>query len=100
MPVRFFFSGTTDVLFWKKRKILIVDQMTGLTRRIQRTKSEVTANNILFKTQIVQRAVMLLIAVLSLIWVRLPDLIPGFLDDILILMSVTVPLFKKSLGPG
>ena len=43
---------------------------------------------------------MLFLAILTLIWVILPDLIPGFFDDILILASTTLPLLKKSLGPG
>ena len=43
---------------------------------------------------------MLLFGVLSLVWVIMPDFIPGFLDDILILASVTIPMFKKSLKSG
>jgi len=43
---------------------------------------------------------MFFLATLSLIWVFLPDPVPGLLDDILILMSATVPLLKKSLGAG
>ena len=43
---------------------------------------------------------MLLFGGLSLVWGIMPDLVPGFLDDILILASVTVPMFKKSLKAG
>lgn len=43
---------------------------------------------------------MLFLAFLTLLWVILPDPVPGFLDDILILWSATIPLLKKSLGPG
>lgn len=82
------------------RKIITVDRMNGPTHKTS-NKSEVPDNtNLPLKTNVVSRALMLFLAILSLIWVILPDPVPGFLDDILLLMSATVPLLKKSLGPG
>ena len=43
---------------------------------------------------------MLFLAILTLIWVALPDPIPGLFDDIALLFGATIPMLKKSLGSG